>query len=251
MIDPGKLLGGLLGNSGALGTLGNLSGLGSPSSGGLPTKAAVGMGLLGVAMAAFEHFTENRNSTSTPPAGPGAPPFPPGMPAGSATPPPPPGGFATPTAGPPVPPSPAGMPTPPAGPGYAPPTAPPVPPASPSMVQADPVLLIRAMIASANADGELDDTERMRILGQLEGVGLTEEEKDFLCTEFNCPRSAHDIAAVVRTPAEAAQVFTVSLLAVDVDTQAERDYLDNLRQALDLSVEQAGSIARRLGRAWV
>jgi uncharacterized membrane protein YebE (DUF533 family) len=235
MIDPGKLLGGLLGGSGALGNLGNLTGLGSSGQGGLPGKAALGMGLLGVAMAAFEHFADQK-AAPTPPAGPmhSAPPsFPP--PTGGfsgAVPPPAPGGMP-----PPVPPS-----------AFQAPAAPPAPPVQPSN-QADPVLLIRAMIAAANADGLLDDTERSRILGQLEGVGLSEEEKDFLCAEFDAPRSLADIAAGASSPAVAAQLFTVSLLAVDVDTQAERDYLDGLRQALGLSDEQARAIARRLGRA--
>jgi hypothetical protein len=247
MIDPGKLLGGLLGGSGALGNLGNLTGLGSTGSGGLPGKAALGMGLLGVAMAAFEHFADQK-AAPTPPSGP----------MGSAPPsfPPPTGGFSG-----TVPPSaPGGMPgaVPPPVPGSMPPPAPPsafqapaAPPAPPvqSANQADPVLLIRAMIAAANADGVLDDTERSRILGQLEGVGLSEEEKDFLCAEFDAPRSLADIAAGASSSAVAAQVFTVSLLAVDVDTQAERDYLDGLRQALGLSDEQARAIARRLGRA--
>jgi uncharacterized membrane protein YebE (DUF533 family) len=233
MIDPGKLLGGLLGGSGALGNLGNLTGLGSSGQGGLPGKAALGMGLLGVAMAAFEHFSEQK-----------AAPVPPTGPMGSAppsSPPPTPGGFVG-AAPPPVP----GSMPPPAPPIASPP--PPAPPVQPAN-QADPVLLIRAMIAAANADGVLDDTERARIFGQLEGVGLSEEEKDFLCAEFDAPRSLADIAAGASSPAVAAQIFTVSLLAVDVDTQAERDYLDGLRQALGLSEEQARAIARRLGRA--
>ena len=104
------------------------------------------------------------------------------------------------------------------------------------------------MIAAANADGVLDDTERMRIFGQIEGVGLTEEEKDFLSAEFGQPWSLHEIAAAVSSPVVAAQIFTVSLLAVDVDTPAEREYLISLRQTLGLDEGQARSIARRLGR---
>jgi len=116
-------------------------------------------------------------------------------------------------------------------------------------VPADPVLLIRAMIAAANADGVLDDTERMRILAQLEGTGLSDEEKDFLSAEFGAPRSLEEIAAAVDGQAAAAQVFTVSLMAVDADTPEEREYLEALRLALNLADEQARSIARRLGRA--
>ena len=76
------------------------------------------------------------------------------------------------------------------------------------------ISVIRAMIAAANADGVLDDTERMRILAQLEGTGLSDEEKDFLSAEFGAPRSLEEIAAAVDGQAAAAQVFTVSLMAV-------------------------------------
>lgn len=239
MIDAGKLLGGLLGKSGALGNLGNLSGLGSMGTGGVSGKSAVGMGLLGVAMAAFEHLKEQgAGRAATQASGPVAPPVP-----GPGGPPPAPGAAMTP---PPVP-QPGNMPAPPPPPtpGAVPPPAPPM--AEPS-AQADPMLLIRAMIASANADGVLDETERMRIFGQLEGVGLTEEEKDFLCQEFDKPWSVQAIAAEVTSPVVAAQVLAVSLLAVDVDTQEEREHLEALRHVLGLSSEQAMSVARRLGR---
>lgn len=237
MIDTGKILGGLLGGSGVLGNLGGLGDLGGLGKGSLPGKAAVGMGLLGVAMAAFEHFSEQRTQvpSNLPYAGGAGASFPPPAPMSSGAAVPPPAGSMP----PPVP----GMPpaAPPA-PSMAPPTAP---------AQADPVLLIRAMISAANADGVLDDTERMRIFGQIEGVGLTEEEKDFLIAEFDRPWSLQEIAAQVPSPVAAAQVFTVSLLAVDVDTPAEREYLTALRQTLGLDEGQARSIARRLGREGV
>lgn len=227
MINAEKLLGGLLGGAGSLGGLGKLGGIGDLGRGAMPGKVAVGMGLLGVAMAAFEHFAEQKGPGGQPVAGPaGYPPPAPGSLSGR-TPPPPPGS----------------MPPPP--PTTVAPSGPPVPPPA---TQADPVLLIRAMIAAANADGVLDDTERMRILGQLEGLGLTEEEKDFLCAEFDAPRSLEEIAVEVSGPAVAAQVYTVSLLAIDVDTPEEREYLEALRTALNLTDEQARSIARRLGR---
>ncbi len=217
MIDTDKLLRGLLGSKGSLGGLEKVTGLGKGS---LPGTAAVGLGLLGVAMAAFEHFAEQK-------AGPAQAPVPSG---GAAVPPPPPGAFGG-QAPPPLP-----------GSASSPPPAPPV--AAP----ADSVLLIRAMIAAANADGVLDDTERRRILGQLEGTGLSGEEKDFLLAEFGAPRSLAEIATSADGPAAAAQVFTVSLMAVDADTPEEREYLEALRLALNLTDEQARSIARRLGR---
>lgn len=223
MIDAEKVLKGLLGSKGALGGLGKMTG--GLGRGSLPGKAAVGLGLLGVAMAAFEHFAEQKGAAARGPIPAGGPGVPPPPPAGRVqAPPPPPGSAPTPTALTPPPPPPAAVP-------------------------ADPVLLIRAMIAAANADGVLDDTERMRILAQLEGTGLSDEEKDFLSAEFGAPRSLEEIAAAVDGQAAAAQVFTVSLMAVEADTPEEREYLEALRAALNLTDEQARSIARRLGRS--
>lgn len=223
MIDAEKVLKGLLGSKGALGGLGKMTG--GLGRGSLPGKAAVGLGLLGVAMAAFEHFAEQKGAAARGPIPAGGPGVPPPSPAGRVqAPPPPPGSAPTPTALTPPPPPPAAVP-------------------------ADPVLLIRAMIAAANADGVLDDTERMRILAQLEGTGLSDEEKDFLSAEFGAPRSLEEIAAAVDGQAAAAQVFTVSLMAVEADTPEEREYLEALRAALNLTDEQARSIARRLGRS--
>lgn len=223
MIDAEKVLKGLLGSKGALGGLGKVTG--GLGRGSLPGKAAVGLGLLGVAMAAFEHFAEQKGAAARGPIPAGGPGVPPPPPAGRVqAPPPPPGSAPTPTTLTPPPPPPAAVP-------------------------ADPVLLIRAMIAAANADGVLDDTERMRILAQLEGTGLSDEEKDFLSAEFGAPRSLEEIAAAVDGQAAAAQVFTVSLMAVEADTPEEREYLEALRTALNLTDEQARSIARRLGRS--
>jgi len=54
MFDAQSLLGGLLKEI----TSGN------KSSGNLGTKAALGMGAIGAAIAAFEHFTQEKNSVS-------------------------------------------------------------------------------------------------------------------------------------------------------------------------------------------
>lgn len=246
MIDAGKLLGGLLGG-GASG-LGSLGILGDAERGGMSGSAAVGLGLLGVAMAAFEHFAEQQTPPPvgspsggqaqshgmTPPPLPGVPPAPPSAPTGTSVP------LVVPGLVPP-PPIASSLRVP------VPSVTLPSPVAS--ATQADPMLLIRAMIASANADGQLDETERIRILGQLEGGGLSEAEKDFLCGEFDRPWSPAALANAASSPAVAAQVYTVSLLAIDVDTQEERDYLERLRQMLGLESTQVMAIARRLGKS--
>jgi uncharacterized membrane protein YebE (DUF533 family) len=215
MIDAAKLLGGLL-NGSLNSSIGNL---GSPGTGILPGKAAIGMGIIGVAMAAFEHYSEqNKTGRQDTPY-----PEPSRYPESAAPPPPP---------GPPL-----------VGAG-----APPPPPPSSPQGQVDPVLLLRAMVAAANADGFLDDAERGRITSHLERAGLSDEERVFLRAEFDTPRPFAEIAAAATSREEAEQIYAVSLLAVEVDTDAERAYLEGLRRALGIYPAEASAIARSVGR---
>lgn len=207
MIDGAKLLGGLL--NGSLNST-----LGGMGKGRLPGKAALGMGILGVAMAAFEHFSSQNRDASPPATG--------RCGSGSSPPPPPPFGGSSPS------PPPGSVP--------------------PPLVGTDPVLLLRAMISAAHADGSLDDAERRRITAHLERARLSGEERSFLASELETPRPLADIVAAVTTPADAEQVFAVSLLAVEVDSQAERAYLEQLRLALGIEPLKAVEIARSIGR---
>ena len=213
MFNAEKLLGGLL-----LGGTRRRRGLESLVTGG------AGMVILGVAMEAIEHLMKK---SDTPP--PGAPP------------PPPPGSSS---ASPP-------------GPASAPPSPPPAAPrlagATPSPLASTPtreqgaVLLIRAMIAAANADGTIDQGERSRILGQLQRLNLTPEEQSFILQELLAPASLDAIVKEVRTADVAKQVYAVSLLGIEVDTDAERAYLKTLAERLGLDETTIGEIHQGLG----
>jgi hypothetical protein len=212
MFDAEKILGGLIS-----------SGLGRN----VGSKAGLGLGLLGLALAAGEHFLGGRS------AAPGqAVPPPPGRPAG-ATPPPPPGR----TPPPPPPPSPAAGRTAP----------PPPPPASGAARQAEACLLIRAMIAAAAADGAIDAAERSNILSSLEAAGLSREERDFVTRELHSPAEAAAIAREVTRPEQAEKVYAASLLAVAVDTPAELAYLAELARLLGLSEATVERLTRTVG----
>jgi uncharacterized membrane protein YebE (DUF533 family) len=215
MFNPEKLLGGLL--KGSLG-----------GSGGMGTKAAVGMGLLGVAMEAVEHFMDKSKTGSQAARPPGAPTGPPGSPppmgAGPSAPPPPPPGKNIPPPGPPGP----------------------APAAHAASDQA--ILLIRAMIAAANADGFIDAEERQRIMQRLESVGLSPEETGFIKRELSAPGTLDSIASQVTSHELAKQAYAVSVLAITVDTQAEREYLDGLARRLGLVEADVTAIMNQLNR---
>ena len=112
----------------------------------------------------------------------------------------------------------------------------------------DAEVIVKAMISAAKADGRIDETELQKIVGKLEENGLTEEEKSFFVAEANRPV---DIAAVVASARGdagiAAQIYAASLLAIELDTEAERSYLQQLAGGLGLNAEVTDHIEQTLG----
>ena len=221
----GGLLGGSSGGSSSgSGGLGSLLGgvLGSGSgrrSGGLSTatKAKIGMGALGLAIAAYEHY----KSSNAPAA------------SGSAAPPPQPmhGGS-------PPPPPPAAPTSPPPAPGTAAPTD------AERAVEA--MHLLRAMICAANADGLIDADERERILGSARDAGLDAEDLEALEGELAAPLTVAQLVARTR-PAQREQVYVASVIAIGRDTELEVRYLDDLAQRLGLDAAAREQLHAELG----
>jgi tellurite resistance protein len=216
MFNPEKILGGLL-RSGSRGGIFGITG-----------KGAIGLGLLGVAVAAVEHFMDKSEATQrggtspvTPPAFPKGPPPAPG----STVPPPPPSRTAS-------------------------AIWPPLPGPAPYTVDdsgSESVLLIRAMIAAAHADGNMDQDERLQILERLKTVELTPEEQGFIARELLSPCGLEEILKAVKTREIAKQVYAVSLMAVELDTETERDYIRQLARRLGLDPVTLQEIQRDLG----
>ncbi|WP_343560055.1 tellurite resistance TerB family protein [Kiloniella sp. b19] len=106
--------------------------------------------------------------------------------------------------------------------------------------QADPALpdmrlvLVRAMISAAKADGHIDGDERGRIESQITTLQIGQEEQHFLVDQLNAPSDPIAIARLSTGPEQAAEIYAASLLAVDLDTDEERRYLDRLADALHL-----------------
>ncbi len=160
-------LGGLLGGGG-----GGLGGMMGGMSGG--TKAKLGLGLLGIAVAAYQHYQK--------PAAPqsvmgGA--MPPPLPS-SAMPPPPPPAAAAP---------------------------------SPARVE-HAMHLLRAMITAAHADGLIDADERESILGRARDAGLDAENLQALDAEIRAPLTLEQLAvrtpAALRAEVYAAALIAIT-----------------------------------------
>lgn len=111
----------------------------------------------------------------------------------------------------------------------------------------DTILLIRAMIASAYADGMLDAEERKRIVEKLEVIGMTDEERTFITNELLNPSDIQTIVQQVNTPELARQVYAASLIAIHVDTEQERNYLRTLASSLSIDRNAIQQIHDQLG----
>lgn len=217
MFDAEKLLGQMMGDafSGSLGgkkrkhkrPSSGLSGLlGGVSTG---TKAKIGVGLLGLAYAAYEHYKQPGNRVS---ANAGASSLPP--PAVSAS-----GASAMP---------------------------PPPPAAKPAVSHETALHLIRAMITAADADGLIDAEERESILGRARDAGLDADSLQALDVEIRAPLNLKQLVA--RTPeALRDDTYAAALIAITADTVEEREFLDQLSNALNLDPAERQDIHKQLG----
>jgi len=112
--------------------------------------------------------------------------------------------------------------------------------------QARAILLLRAMIAAAKADGDVDPEERARIAARLRAAGADASMQRFVEEELTRSVNLYAITSEVRDAATAAEVYAASLAAIRVDTEAERRYLDNLALRLGLDRVTVDEINRRL-----
>ncbi|WP_207461444.1 DUF533 domain-containing protein [Azospirillum sp. SYSU D00513] len=106
------------------------------------------------------------------------------------------------------------------------------------------LLLIRAMIAAANADGEITAEERQRILSKLDEAGAGPEEHRVVEHELRNPLSTDALVREARDADMGEQVYLASLLAMEPDTEAERSYLQYLAARLNLTPQQVQALGQ-------
>jgi len=201
MFDPERLLGQVIGGS---------LGLGGRRSSRTANRAALGVGLLGIAMAAYEHYSQqSKMAVSAPPS---APPPAPGSTSAAVS------------------------------------AAPPPPPPAPSMDaqrQADALLMLRAMIAAANADGHIDDSERQAILDRGQEAGMDADDIAALERELAAPWPIAALVAATQ-PAMRERVYLAARLAIDPDHPAEQRFLDELANGVHLDARRRAELEQQI-----
>ena len=105
-------------------------------------------------------------------------------------------------------------------------------------------LIIRAMINAAKSDGSIDEDEQEKIIRKLGDI--TQAEADFVRSEFRAPL---DVDAFVRSIPRGMeqQIYAVSLMAIDLDSNKEARYLDSLAKGLGIEKDLANQIHEQLG----
>jgi uncharacterized membrane protein YebE (DUF533 family) len=110
--------------------------------------------------------------------------------------------------------------------------------------EATAALMLRAMIQAAKSDGKVDRDEQQKLLGRLGEV--SPEERAFVQDELSRPVDVRTLAQTTPRGMEQ-QLYTMSVMGIDLDSRAEANHLHELAQALGLDPQNVNHIHDRLG----
>jgi uncharacterized membrane protein YebE (DUF533 family) len=94
--------------------------------------------------------------------------------------------------------------------------------------------LLGAMIAAAKADGHIDGAEEARIFAKVDESDLDAEEKGLLMDLLRKPPTIEELSAKANSPERAVEIYAASMLAIDPDQEAEKEYLNRLASRLGI-----------------
>lgn len=111
------------------------------------------------------------------------------------------------------------------------------------------MLLLRAMVFAARADGHIDNTERERIRRIVEQMFPGRDMSDAVQGLMDQPLDPSVLAAEVVAPEQGEDLYRLSCLIMDIDHFMERSYLDGLAEALPISPERKEMLEKEAGEA--
>ena len=120
---------------------------------------------------------------------------------------------------------------------------------SPAALDATAMLMLRAMVYTARADGHIDATEQGRILKLVEQLCPGRDMLDVMNGLMSEPIDPARLATEVRSSEQAEDLYRLSCLIVDVDHFMERSYLDGLAGALHLSQDRKTMLEQEVAQA--
>ncbi|MFC6638381.1 DUF533 domain-containing protein [Sulfitobacter sp. JBTF-M27] len=105
-------------------------------------------------------------------------------------------------------------------------------------------LMLAAMIQAAKSDGTFDEAEKDKLLGQLGDVDA--EEAAFVQAQLQAPV---DVDGLVRQTPQGMgpQIYAMSVLGIDLDSQQEAQYLHKLAQGFGMKPAEVNDIHAQMG----
>ena len=108
------------------------------------------------------------------------------------------------------------------------------------------LILMRAMIAAAYADGHIDETERQKIFAAVENMQLSMQEKAMLFDELRKPMQLAELVQAVPDAQTGIEVYAASASAIDLQQSVSEQYLAALANQLCLPKELVSNIHQQL-----
>jgi hypothetical protein len=105
-------------------------------------------------------------------------------------------------------------------------------------------LMLSAMLQAAKCDGRIDEAEKKKILEVLGDA--SREDIAFVNRELSSPVDVQALVDQVPKGLEN-QIYAVSVLGIDLDSQKEAEYLAALGSALGIGSREANAIHAKLG----
>ena len=95
-------------------------------------------------------------------------------------------------------------------------------------------ILIKAMLAAAKADGEIEEAETSAINEQIARLGLGQSIEELMHSGMVTPLSAKAVARLANNQTIASEIYLVSVLITNQENSHEKRYMENLAAALEL-----------------
>jgi len=108
-------------------------------------------------------------------------------------------------------------------------------------------LCLRGMIEAIKSDGEISSDEVQRLVGKLEEGGITTDEKQFVEQEMRKPQDLDGLVKAIPNQEVGIQVYAAALMAISVDTPAERSFLHGLANGVSLNREAVARLHEMVG----
>lgn len=111
------------------------------------------------------------------------------------------------------------------------------------------IVLVKAMIAAANADGHIDSDEQSAVFEAVNKLQLDNEAKALVFDTLKNPPTVEALAGQANGIEQASEIYLASRLAIDPDHPAEQAYLRQLAESLKLPADLVTQLELQIGEA--